>query len=143
MCVGLFAWDFSAAGRQLSLADRLHTRQSSRPAALRVGPLFANLLFMMTELKRWTNPRLALGIGFLSLVAAVSVYGLCAHGGDGRDGREFANDGGGLTRASWCCDNRRVPVPPAVTINHVMVAQIDHASHQLWGCRPGGASARD
>lgn len=26
----------------------------------------------------------------------------------------------------------RLPVPPAVTINHVMVAQIDHASHELW-----------
>lgn len=25
-----------------------------------------------------------------------------------------------------------MPVPPAVTINHVMVAQIDHASHALW-----------
>ena len=25
-----------------------------------------------------------------------------------------------------------MPVPPAVTINHLMVAQIDHASHSLW-----------
>ena len=25
-----------------------------------------------------------------------------------------------------------MPVPPAVSINHVMVAQIDHASHALW-----------
>ena len=37
-----------------------------------------------------------------------------------------------------------LPVPIAVTINHVMVAQIDHASHALWDVeREGGAPETD
>lgn len=37
-----------------------------------------------------------------------------------------------------------VPVPLAVPLNHVMVAQVDHASHALWdAAREGGAPESD
>ena len=67
---------------------------------------------MMTELKRWTNPRLALGTGFLSLVAAISVYG-CAPVEVEEEEMDESSQGVVIPE---------VPVPPAVTINHVMVA---------------------
>lgn len=83
---------------------------------------------MMTELKRWTNPRLALSIGAASLVAAISVYG-CAPAGEMDESSQTT--GAGEPEPAGVVIPE-VPVPPAVTINHVMVAQIDHASHELW-----------
>jgi hypothetical protein len=79
---------------------------------------------MTTNLKGATG-RWVCVVGALSMAWAVGLYGC---GSDSqRDPQATASiaPAAGVTLP-------RLPVPPAVTINHVMVAQIDHASHELW-----------
>ena len=79
----------------------------------------------MTRVLRWTNPRLVLAGAFLSLAVAVSaVYG-CAGSQPSEEAPMAEAEPQGITIPD-------VPVPLAVPLNHVMVAQVDHASHALW-----------